>query len=353
MSVSLEDIQNLSVEVQALVKAGLPLESNLADAGMGHGNRLQELTKSISARLSNGESLDDTIRQNQIGAPRMLSAAIAAGIKTGRLAESIEMLGDMANDLVDLRRRIMQSITYPLTVVAMAILLFCLFIRGFLIRVDALLNDPIPNGAHSVLQNLIHWDARYWWWPFILPVIGALCLGVWVFSGRASSMAFRGPERLLFVLPGVSGMIRDLQFYNLARMLSLMIDRQLPLSESLQLAGACSGSRALDFACQSSAAEIEQGNVAQSYRNSNWKPGMLPPQFLACLRNSSLTEGQFQMRLRSASAYYRRRLSVSILWLRNIVPIAMFVIIGGGSVALYAMTVFWPVAEIYRHIVPN
>ena len=351
MPVTLEDIQNLSSEVSALVEAGLPLEANLADAGTGHNKRLQELTESISKSLAAGESLEDTIREKQIGPSRMLTAAIAAGVKTGSLAQSIEMLGDMAGDLVDLRRRILQSITYPLTVVAMGIVLFCLFIRGFLHRVDFLLNDPAP-GTPSLLQQLIAWDAEFWWWPFVVPAFGVLCVGVWVLSGRAASMAFRGPECLLLLLPGVGGMIRDVQFYNLSRMLSLLVERQVPLIESLQLAGACSGNPALDFACQSSASQLETGEFT-GQGIDEWRRGLLPPLLSACLKHTALPERQFLDRLQSAAAYYRRRLHVSILWLRNIVPIAMFVIIGGGSVALYAMTVFWPVAEIYRHIVAN
>ncbi|MEO1983040.1 MAG: type II secretion system F family protein, partial [Fuerstiella sp.] len=110
-----------------MVAAGLPLESNLARAGQGHGRRLEQLTESISTSLSDGLSLEETIRTNKVGAPRMLAAAVAAGVRTGQLGGTIEMLGDFADDLVDLRQRVLQSITYPLTIVAMALLLFFVF----------------------------------------------------------------------------------------------------------------------------------------------------------------------------------------------------------------------------------
>lgn len=351
MSVTLEDIQNLSTEVRDLVKAGLPLETHLATAGRGHGKRLEQLTEEINRSLSAGHSLDDTIRQNQFGAPRILAAAVAAGVRTGRLGESIEMLGDMAGDLVSLRQRILQSISYPLTIVAMGLLLFCIFIRNFFWRMKAIVDDPHVDAA-PMLKYLLELDRTYWWWPYVFPVLGAIGLVMWFVSGRAASMTFRGPERLLLVLPGVRGLIRDLRFYSLSRMLAMLVERQVPLSESLLLAGACTGDDSLDDACRRTAAEIEQGAVSSLGMSSSWQPGALPPLLAACLMRFSAHEDQLRERLKGLSAYYQRRLQLSVLLLRNVVPVAMFVIIGGGTVVLYAMTVFWPVTEIYRILSP-
>ncbi len=351
MSVTLEDIQNLSVEVKALIDAGLPLEANLAEAGSGHGQRLRDLTESISESLTKGQPLDEAIRANSKGAPRLLAAAVAAGVRSGQLGASIEMLGDMASDVADLRRTILQSISYPLIVIATALTLFFVFIRAFLARVGSLMRDVDIEGA-SWLAWLVDLDQQYWWWPLLFPLVAALTGLVWVMSGRAESLSFSGPERLLFLLPGVKGLIRDLQFYSLTRMLSMLVDRQIPLDESLLLAGACSGSESLDAACQTNAKLVRSGSVPALEKDARWVPGQLPPLLQTCLR-SSQHEAEFNHRLVSVSGYYRRRLQTSIGWLRNIVPVAMFVILGGGTVVLYSLVVFLPVVEIYRFLTPN
>ena len=352
MSITLEDIENLSIEVRALVQADLPLQSHLAAAGDGHGKRLQQLTKSISAGLEQGKSLEETVRDNAVGVPRMVVASIAAGVRTGKLGESIEMLGDMAHDMIDLRRRVVQSITYPLTVVAVATLLFFLFIRHFLASVRRMFDDPDTSPSEWFLW-MADFDQQYWWWPLLFPACAAVALIVWVASGRAASLTFRGPERIMFLVPGVRGLVRDLHFYNLSRMLSLMIERETPLPDALQLAGACSGSRSLDQACQAAAKRIQHGDIPAIGRDEDWQPGAMPPMLMTCLRQATQHEEQLNNRLGSVTGYYRRRLDTSVAWLRNIVPVVMFVVVGGGTVLLFGLSVFWPISEIYRNLIPS
>lgn len=352
MSITLEDVENLSIEVRALVKAGLPLQGHLAAAGAGHGQRLQQLTKSISSGLEEGKSLEETVRANSAGVPRIVAASIAAGVRTGKLAESIEMLGDMAHDMIELRRRVVQSMTYPLTVVALATMLFFVFIRRFLASVRWMFDDPDASPSEWFLW-LSDLDQQYSWWPMIFPVIAAMIALVWVVSGRATSLTFRGPERLMFLVPGVRGLVRDLHFYNLSRMLSLLIERETPLTDALQLAGACSCSENLDQACQVAAERIQRGDVPAIGRDEDWKPGAMPPMLMTCLRQTTESEQQLCQRLRSVTGYYRRRLDVSVGWLRNVVPVVMFVVVGGGTVLLYGLSVFWPISEIYRNLIPS
>lgn len=352
MAVTLQDIENLSIEVKALVDARLPLETNLAEAGTGHGKRLQELTESISTSLAKGETLDATIRTSQLGAPRMLAAAVAAGVRSGELGSAVEVLGDMAHDIINLRRRILQSLSYPLTVMGMAIVLFVVFIRDFFVKIRSIILDDVDRPKSPVLEALLNFDAEYSWWPILIPVCLIVGIGVWLVSGRAASISFKGPERMLLWLPGVRGMVRDLQFYNLSRMISLLVERQIPLNEAMQLAGACCGSDPLDKACAAAAAEIENGDPPVA-TEENWKAGSLPPLITTCLRQSSSQEDVFNKRLLGVAGYYRRRLQISIAWLRNVVPIAMFVIVGGGSVVIYGLAVFWPVTEIYRMLSPQ
>ena len=79
----------------------------------------------------------------------------------------------------------------------------------------------------------------------------------------------------------------------------------------------------------------------------------MPPLLMVCLQQTGLNENQLLERLNGVSGYYRRRVHTSIIWLKNVIPVAMFLTIGGGTVLIYGFTVFWPVTEIYHFVAPN
>ncbi|MEZ6058770.1 MAG: type II secretion system F family protein [Planctomycetaceae bacterium] len=348
-SPTINDIQYLAEEVRALAAAGLPLETHLADAGYGHGSRLQTLTNQISDDLSRGKSLPETIAEHGAGASRLLASAVAAGMRSGDLASSIELLGDLAADVAVLRRRILQSLAYPLTITAIAVVLFTLFVRTFLDRMRTVFADlRIPVSPY--LQTALDLDHNNPYWPWIFPAVAIVVFLVWMLTGRAGAVTFGGPERLLLLFPGVKGMVRDLQFYTLTRMLGLLVERQVPLPDALLLAGGACGSRRLDHACRTAAGQISAGSLPKVSRSESWSAGKLPPLLQATLENTGRQEDRLRLRLAGVAGHYQRRLEISAMWFRSIIPVAMFVTIGAGTVVVYGLTVFWPITELYQRL---
>ncbi len=339
---SLEDMQALSEEISHLVRAGMPLEESLAEAGMGRGPRLQKVMQGLSDGLSQGKSLPDLIEHEAVGAPRMLASAVGAGIRSGNLSLTIEMMGDFAADVVDLRNRLLQAAAYPLTIVLLASVLMILYVQHtmelFLETIQTWRLDINPW-----LLQLLEFNQAAPWWTLVLPAGLILLTTLWMISGRAATMAFRGPEKILLFLPGVRALVRDLQNYTLTRMLSLLTDRGIPLSEALTLAGATSGAARLERSCDELAQLIDRSEV--------WSRRFpLPPLLEACLQQLQHSEDRLVLRLRAVADFYRGRLERNFAWIRLLMPLVLFVVIGGGSALLYSAMVFWPAAELYRHL---
>jgi type II secretory pathway component PulF len=349
IGLTLEEIQSFSDEVRLLTSAGLPLESNLKDAGQGHGVRLKKLMENISDGLSQGQSLHEVIQRETHGESRMLSAAIAAGIRSNSLAMTVEMMGDFADDLIELRRSILQAMTYPLMILMIGWGLFVLVMNQALVHIlEAIqqLEISVPDNLLTLLQ----WNRDYPEWTLVAPAIAVVFVGFWLASGRASAMAFRGPERILLLIPGVRSLIRDLQFYTLSRMLSLLVEKQLPLDESLELAGASCGAAHLDSACHKAAEAVRLGHISGVTPGSSWRKGRMPPLLQACLHHASGDADRFLLRLNSVTQFYLNRLSFNAAWLRTTMPSVALVLIAGGTLLAYSLMLFWPLTEIYNNL---
>ncbi len=348
VQLSLEDVQHLSAEVRALSAARLPLEKHLADAGRGHGRRLQVISQEISDRLQNGEAIDQIVQGQRSGASRMLAATLAAGVQSGDLAASIELLGDLASDLVDVRTRLTRAMAYPLVICVIAGALFLFSLRIFLQQIFETLVD-VGADISPAFYWIYAYDERYPQWPWVCPAVLLALVLIWVISGRASQMAFRGPERLLLLIPGVRGLVRDLQFYALTRMTGLLIERQLPLSDALMLAGSCAGDYHLESASRLQADAVRRGTTV-TVSTGHWKKGQMPPLLQACISHPVDNDTQLIERLRGVASHYQHRIGLNLAWLQHVIPGALLVVVGGGATFIYAIALMWPVRELYQSL---
>lgn len=348
-TLKLEDVQLISEEISWLVRSGLPLEHHLADAGRGHGRRLQKLTRAIADGLQRGESLESLVRKEAPDAPRMLTGAVAAGVQSGDLAASVEMMGDLASDLVDLRQQILTALAYPLIVVACAWLLFVILLQHCLTRIWTAMQG-LQIDVHPLLAAFLEFNRDLWWWPWLVPAAGLLVLVVWLASGRASAMAFRGPERILLLLPGVGGLLRDLRFGTLTRMLAFLLEHRVPLPDALRSAGACCGSASLDAACRRVAEDIDAGRPVPALEKHRWRSGRLPPLLHACLQQAGPDVDRFALQLRAVGEQYQSRIALTSLWLKMLMPVVLFFVVAGGTVVAYSISIFWPMTEIFRNL---
>lgn len=348
LQLTLNDVQQLSAEVRALTEARLPLEQHLADAGRGHGRRIELLCNEISGRLQAGESIDHIVDGQSPGASRMLTAALAAGIRSGDMATSIELLGDLSNDLVETRTRLTRAMAYPLVICVLAGALFLVAVRQFLKQVFETLLD-LGTDISPVFYHLYVWDERYPHWPWICPIGLLVIAALWLIRGRGGQMAFHGSDRVLLMIPGVRSLIRDLHFYMLTRMTGLLVQRQMPLPEALTLAGNCVGDDRLEEACSKQAASIRQGTSAVLHDDS-WRPGQMPPLLQASVTHPVSNDDELIDRLRGVAGHYHRRIGLNLAWLQHVIPAALLVVFAGGAVFTYGMLLMWPVAKLYQSL---
>jgi len=172
---------------------------------------------------------------------------------------------------------------------------------------------------------------------------------VWIFAGRNGQVAFRGPGRILLLIPGVSALLRDIRFYTLTRMLCLLVERQLPLPDALMISGCCVGDSHLERACCEEADATRRG-IRTELPKGVWRRGQLPPLLHACLAQESANERVFADQLRGVSGHYQKRIWLSLSWLQHVIPPLLLVAIGGSAAVIYGLALMWPVGELYRSL---
>src|SRR6186713_2858010 len=95
-AVTLDDLIALNDEIVALTRAGVPLERGLLGLGMDVRGRLGRIARTLSERMSRGESLSEALASSGEGIPRVYRAVVEAGVRSGRLPVALEGLAAYA-----------------------------------------------------------------------------------------------------------------------------------------------------------------------------------------------------------------------------------------------------------------
>lgn len=354
MQTSLEDIKELCDEASALVKVGLPLDGLSAFSSESAGNEIRGIVQQVQEQTASGKSVAQIIDATPQGPERLLTAAVAGGLASGRLEASLEMLGDVASDMLQIRHRLTAALIYPIIIIVIASGLTWLITTQLFFRLAQATQGAfggLSPTLRTVVTTLLDWHQQFPWWPLAVPVAVAASLVIPLFLNRSGIVGMRGPEKLLLLIPGVRSVLTSLQFYHASRVLSLLIDNNISLADALAISAACSERSGLRDAFKKAANDLNNGQLAQTRIDQLWQSGQLPPLIAVALKDSNGSEQQLKLSLTGVTSHYQRRLDAGMLVLRQYVPVGLTVILGGTTVLLYAIAVFWPIVAFYTSIV--
>ena len=345
-AISLEDLAALNDEIAALVRAGAPLESGLLGLGPDLPGRLGRTVASLGERMSRGQSLVEALADERPQIPRLYGAIVAAGVRSGRLSAALEGLAVTARQMIELRAMAGAALVYPLIVVSLAYVLWI----GFVLWIA----PAVAPGYRAFEAPAAGWMRRFaetgstvrYWGPAVpLAALFALALW-WRQSGRALTVQATIAGRFLGWIPGLRRLLLWSQAATFADVLALLVEQEVPLDEAVVLAAEASGSEKLIGELQHVAAAVRQG------RTLGECVALAPsfPPLLGWLIRTGAERGTLALALRHSAETYRQRARQRGDVARLILPILLTVVVGGGTVLLYAMLLLWPWISLLKSI---
>lgn len=154
-SLTYKDVGQLCGELARLIKAGVPLESGVRLAADAQDRKPARLAlETAAARLADGDGPGRSFAGLR-GAPgRALSAIIAAGERSGRLAEALEAAGPLFKAAARFREKILSLLLYPAVVSVTALVVLLVFLMVVIPNLRPVLDglgDNVPPSARTLL----------------------------------------------------------------------------------------------------------------------------------------------------------------------------------------------------------
>lgn len=323
-----------------MLNAGMQLVESIRILAEQHSHqRLRELLAEITNRLNSGAAFHETLRNHPQIFSEFYCQLVAVGEMTGKLAEMLERVAAYLEKIADLKRKLVQAMTYPALVIAVA-LTALIFIMQFVIpafaEIFADFDAPLPFPTRIIIA-ISNWVGEYLWgFPVALLLMFLLYRRAW--KNDKLRYFFEG---LLLLIPFIGGLIRKNHIARFCRTLGTLLESRIPLLGALDIARQAAGNHlvAADIRLMHSSAQ-KGGNLAAALQHSKIFP-MMVIRMIAVGEETAELPAMF---LRIAD-YYEKEIDSSIETLASVIEPVMIVILG-GIIGVILISIYLPLFNL-------
>lgn len=220
-------------QLATLVRAGLPLDEALAALSDGADAKISAVVMAMRSKVLEGSSLAIAMDAFPAIFDSLYRASIAAGEKSGRLAEVLLRLADHLEHRDALRRRLLGALAYPalLLLVALIVIGGLMFyvvpeVTAVFVRTGQVL--PFPTRVLLVISRNL--QAHAFWLLLLSLATLILPASQW---RRQDFVNWR--HRCALRIPLLSRWVLALEFSRFSRTLALLGSSAVPLLDALRL----------------------------------------------------------------------------------------------------------------------
>jgi general secretion pathway protein F len=344
--ISIDQLVALNEEIAALVRAGIPLDRGLLEAGRDVRGRLGRIAAALGRRLGRGESLVEALHAEEASIPPLYRAVVEAGTRAGRLPVALEGMARYVRGYSEARVAIGLALWYPLVVLALA---YALFVGLVMVVVPRFVQAFDALGLIVVAPlRWLEWAGRSvesWW--LAGPIVLVVLLLVWVRSGTTSGFRARIWNGLR-LFPWMGSLLADYEAANFCELLALLLEHRVPYPSALSLAAESTGDPRLVRAAGAVAEALTQGAPPATALEAAGR-GAFPPMLRWVLSTGS-AQGSLVAALGNLAEVYRKRAKFQAEKLHVLLPTLLMIVLGAGATLFYGLSLFVPLSNMLREL---
>jgi general secretion pathway protein F len=320
---STADLAVLTRQLATLVQSGMPLEESLSAVGQQTENqRLQSIVMGVRARVREGYSFADGLRDFPRAFPEIYRATVEAGEQSGYLDAVLERLADYTENRQELVQKVRNAMIYPIVLVIFCIIIVTLMMTYVVPKVVGVFTGtgqelPAPTAALIATSDFIQ---AYGW-----VMLGVIGLAVY---GLMRLLRQPGPKKqfdaMLLKTPVLGKIIRGLNTARFTRTFSIMTGSGVAILEGLNISAQVITNTPMREAVEEASLRIREGAPIGT---SLGQGGYFPPLCIHLI-NSGEASGQLENMLNKAASQQEREMDGLISALLNILEPAMIILMG-------------------------
>ncbi|MBN1586011.1 MAG: type II secretion system F family protein, partial [Candidatus Omnitrophica bacterium] len=262
---------------------------------------------------------------------------VRAGEASGALDEILDRLASYMEKSVSMTRKVKSSMTYPVVVMSMALLITL----GLILKVIPTFKDvfsslggqlPVPTQILISFSDFLRGNILW---------VGGVLFGIGFVIQRWSKTV--GGKRVLdrqaLKLPVIGDLLRKVAVARFARTLATLIRSGVPILNALEIVGKTAGNVVIEEAVEDVRANIREGaNMAEPLAKS----GVFPPMVVRMISVGERT-GALESMLGKVADFYEEQVDAAVSAMTSLIEpliIAFLGIVIGGIVIAMFLPIF-------------
>jgi type IV pilus assembly protein PilC len=229
-------------ELATLLRAGMPLVQSLSLLKQRVTSPVfRAVLEDVHEKVRSGSALSDAFGAQGDLFPRVYTASLLAGERSGNLDAVLRRYVEYAKIIATLKRKIVSALVYPAILIALALALVSIIVLKV---VPAFADFYAGFGAElPFATRMILAVSTFVTGNFALVVLGAAAVAGGTFFWLRQAGQQSRFDRLLLGVPGLGSIARKFSTSQMARTLATLLGGGLPLVNALDIAARSVGNR--------------------------------------------------------------------------------------------------------------
>lgn len=327
-------------QLATLVRSGIPLDEATATvARQSIKPKVKKLLLGVRAKILEGHTLADGLRDYPQNFSEMYCATVAAGEQSGHLDVVLERLADYTEQRQQLQQRLKLALIYPVILTVMSILVVSGLLTYVVPEVVKVFSDTGQQLPWLTTALIAASEFMQDWFIYLLI---AMVAGFAIFKKLVQQPVFRKQyHQLLLKIPVVGNLVLGGNSAQFSRTLSILAASGVPILDAMRIAVKVMDNVPMREAVENASQQVSEGSSLSSTLEQS---GYFNPMLINLIASGEAT-GQLEQMLERAAVNQERELETTMAMLMGLLE-PLLIVAMGGVVLIIVLAILLPVLDL-------
>jgi type IV pilus assembly protein PilC len=325
----------------SMLGAGLSLSKCLTILEKQVNNsKLKGVISALELNIRKGRTLSESMKDFNKVFSNLFVSMVKAGEESGKLSESLLIVGEQMDGTYKLKKKIQGAMIYPLVILSIMLIigvLMMLYVVPTLASTFADLNTPLP----PITQFLI--SASKFMTSYIIEVIiSFIALIIIFYFFFSSKLGGKIKDACLLQIPVVGNLIKETNTARISRTIASLLSSGVPFSDAISITSDVIQNFYFKKILNEAKEKVEKGETISSVFLANIK---LSPVFVGEMMSVGEETGKLPSMLMEVALFYENSVDQQTKDMSTIIEPLLMVIIG-LAVGFFALAMITPIYSL-------